>query len=161
MVQIEEAYKRKCPKCGSTNLKRHKETDNKYVFCVDCETETPLPEFIRLDRREYECDKCEAPVSLLDEQCPNCGEPFDEGVLDENVVKSSKKIKKENTGYKLMIFGAILYFVITIINFVYVPDTRDLEDFVNYSRLMTALGFFGVIAFMYGSIRQMAVLMLE
>ncbi len=36
---------------------------------------------------------------------------------------------------------------------------RDINDTLNYSRLMTALHFMGIIAFMFGSIKQIKKIM--
>ncbi|MDO9536684.1 MAG: hypothetical protein Q7J68_00005 [Thermoplasmata archaeon] len=61
---------------------------------------------------------------------------------------------KPGKGYSLMILGAGIYFVITIITLAYTPEFDDLNDYLNYSRLMATLVFFGVLMFMYGSILE-------
>ena len=58
-----------------------------------------------------------------------------------------------------MCLGATIYFVVSIISFVYSPDYRDIEEVLNYTRLMAAIGFMGVLAFMFGSIKQIKEMM--
>jgi len=136
---------KRCLKCGSTELKRYEDKDVQYVSCKNCNERVPLNDFIKRSESEYECDNCGTRVLESDKKCPKCGER-----LEDDAIK--KKISK--TGYYLMCLGATLYFVVSIISFVYTPDYRDIEDVLNYSRLMTAIGFMGVLTFMFGSIKQ-------
>ena len=89
-----------------------------------------------------------------EDNCPQCGEPLYE---DDDYEKNSKSVPK--AGYYLMCLGATIYFVVSVISFVYVPDVRNIDDALNYTRLMAALGFMGIIAFMFGSIKQIKELM--
>lgn len=148
--------RKKCPYCGSTELKKYKEKDNdaQYIFCSNCDRYIPLNDFIKRSNSEYICDNCGASVLEDEDKCPNCGEP-----LYEDDGYEYDKSNAPKTGYYLMCLGATIYFVISIITFVYTPDYRDIEEVLNYSRLMTALGFMGIIAFMFGSIKQIKELM--
>jgi predicted RNA-binding Zn-ribbon protein involved in translation (DUF1610 family) len=54
---------KKCPNCGSTNLKRYQDKDVNYIYCEDCDSEIQLSELYKRLKPEYECDKCGTAVS--------------------------------------------------------------------------------------------------
>ena len=141
---------KRCPNCGNIELKKFEDNGMEYIHCSKCDKDLPLDEFVKRSDSEFVCDKCGASVLEIDYKCPNCGD-----ILFED--EKNKEISK--TGYYLMCLGATIYFILTIITFVYIPDTRDIQDYMNYSRLMTAITFMAIIAFMFGSIKQIKELM--
>ena len=146
---------KECLYCGSTELKKYKEKEIQYIYCSNCDKKVPLNDYVKRSESDFICDNCGARVLEEDDKCLQCGEPLYED--DEHKEKSSKNIPK--TGYNLMCLGATIYFVVSIITFVYTPDYRDIDEVLNYTRLMAALGFMGVFAFMFGSIKQIKELM--
>lgn len=66
--------------------------------------------------------------------------------------------KNPGIGYALMMSGALIYLGVFIIINAYTPEFSDLNEYINYSKLMTALGFFGVIIFMLGAILEIKAL---
>ncbi len=145
----------KCPYCGNTELKKYEDKDVQYVYCTNCDKQVDLNDFVKRSESDFICDNCGAKVLEEDDKCLQCGEPLYED--EEYKEKVSKIIPK--TGYNLMCLGATIYFVVSIISFVYSPDYRDIEEVLNYTRLMAAIGFMGVLAFMFGSIKQIKEMM--
>jgi len=108
-----------------------------------------LNDFIVRTESDYICDSCGAKVLESDNVCRHCKEPLYEDDNESEV----------RTGYNLMCLGAVIYVVVTIISYAYTPDSRDIEDAVNYGRTMGIAGFIGVLIFMIGSIMQVKELM--
>mgnify|MGYP001767248137 CR=1 FL=1 len=55
-------------------------------------------------------------------------------------------------GYTLMIVGMCIYFFMTLFSFAFTPEFDNIDDYMNYSKLIGLMSFIGVLMFMYGSI---------
>ena len=128
--------KQSCIYCGSDDIREYSEGEIKYDYCFICgEPQTGGP----------------PPPKLKS------------ATIEENTIiekeKRSDTHSPSKSGYYLMCIGAIIYIIVFFILMIYTPDYEKIQDYLNYTRLMTGLGFGGVIIFMLGSILQTKVLL--
>ncbi|MBI5001583.1 MAG: zinc ribbon domain-containing protein [Euryarchaeota archaeon] len=137
-----------CRFCGGSEIKVYKDKDIEYEYCTKCGTNLDAE---KLDKFEYECNNCGADLSENDKICPKCGERFE----DE---EPNGESELSRTGYFLMVIGAIVYLITFIVTISYAPNFKDIQESLNYSRIMAAIGFLSIFAFMIGSIVQIKAL---